>query len=137
MKIYFVISWHINGPAVIQCGMKYRNRIILRHIDLIQNTESAFLSTLVNASLTQLHLIIHESICSNQVTAVCIHMKGHVIHRSPENICQIFCQHILSRSLRSCQKQILLLQHRCHGHLQCFLPIKWQRRLYPSVLRFL
>ena len=137
MKIDLIVSRHVNGAAVIQSSVKHRNRIIFRHVDLIQNTEAAFLCTLVNASLAQLHLVIHEGICSDQVAAVCVHMERHVIHRSSKNIRQVLCQNILTSCLRSCQKQILLLQHRCHGHLQGFFSIEGQRRFYQTVLRFI
>ena len=51
MKVDPVIARNINGAAIVQSCMKDRDRIVLCHIDLIQNTEATILGTLIDAAM--------------------------------------------------------------------------------------
>ena len=133
MKINFVISRHINGTTVIQSSMENGNRIVLRHVDLIQDSKSTVLGTLVNRSLSQLHLIVHKRICADQITAVGIYMKRNIIGRAVKNICQILCQNIFSGGFRSCQKKVLSFQKSSDRHFQNIFSIKRNGRFYYSL----
>ena len=79
MQLYSGISRYINASSMIQCGMKHGYRVILCHINLIENTKTAVLCTFVNRSLSKLNFIIFKSICTYQCCTVCIHMKGNII----------------------------------------------------------
>jgi len=135
VQVDLIVSRHINGTAVVQCGMKHGNCIIFRHIDLIQNSKSAFLGALVYASLAKLHLIVLKGIGPDQVSAVGIDMERYVIHRTSENKCQILCQHIFPSCLGAGKKKILPFQYSSHSHFQGFLSIKWKGRFHKTVLR--
>ena len=124
MKFDPVIARNINGTAVIKSRMKYGYRVIFRHIDLVQDSEAAIFRTLINTSFAKLYLIVDKCICSDQITAVGIYMKGYIIRRSAENIGKIFCQDIFSCCLRTCQKQIFAPEKACNSHLQDILSIK-------------
>ena len=43
-----------------------RNRIVLCHIDLIQNTEATILGTLIDAALSEADFIVYKGIRSDQ-----------------------------------------------------------------------
>ena len=60
---------------VIKGGMKYRYRVIFRHIDLIQNPEAAIFRALINTAFAELYLIVRKRIGSDQVAAVGIYVK--------------------------------------------------------------
>ena len=137
MHIDPVISRYINTSSVVQCRMENRNRIILCHIDLVQDSESAILGAAVYTSLPKLYLIIYKSICADQIPAVCIYMKGYIINRSSEDPCKVFCQNILSCSLSSCKEKVFALEHRSNPHFQHFSSVKGHIRLGNSVFLFL
>ena len=96
MKVDPVIARNINGAAIVQSCMKDRDRIVLCHIDLIQNTEATILGTLIDAALSEADFIVYKGIRSDQVSAVCIDMERYIINRTAKSICQIFCQDIFS-----------------------------------------
>ena len=128
MQINLIVPGHVNTPSVIQRGMKNGDCIIFRHIDLIQNTESPILRTLIDTSLSQLHLVIHKSVRPDQFRTSCIYMEGNIVGRSSEDPGQILRQHIFSRSLGAGQQKIFSLQKSRYGHLQDFPSIKRHRR---------
>ena len=94
MKVDPVIARNINGATIVQSCMKDRDRIVLCHIDLIQNTEATILGTLIDAALSEADFIVYKGIRSDQVSAVCIDMERYIINRAAKSICQIFCQDI-------------------------------------------
>ena len=66
MKVDPVIARNINGAAIVQSCMKDRDRIVLCHIDLIQNTEATILGTLIDAALSEADFIVYKGIRSDQ-----------------------------------------------------------------------
>ena len=118
MKIDPVIARNINRAAMIQSCMKDRDCIVLRHVDLIQNTETAILGTLIDAALSEADFIVHKGIRPDQISAVCIDMEGYIIDRAAKSIGQIFCQDIFSCGLRARKKKIFPFQKSCNGHFQ-------------------
>ena len=75
VEIDSVIPRNINGATVIKGGMKYRYRVIFRHIDLIQNPEAAIFRALINTAFAELYLIVRKRIGSDQVATVGIYVK--------------------------------------------------------------
>ena len=65
MKVDPVIARNINGAAIVQSCMKDRDRIVLCHIDLIQNTEATILGTLIDAPFSEADFIVYKGIRSD------------------------------------------------------------------------
>ena len=124
MKVDPVIARNINGAAIVQSCMKDRDRIVLCHIDLIQNTEATILGTLIDAPFSEADFIVYKGIRSDQVSAVCIDMERYIVNRAAKSICQIFCQDIFSRGLWACKKKIFSFQKSCNGHFQDFFSVE-------------
>ena len=113
--------------------MKHTGCIIFCHIDLIEDTKSAFFRTAVHTSFSELYFIISEGVRSNQGTAVGIYIKRNIIGGSSKHPGQIFRQNIFTGSLSSCEQQIRPLEQRRHGHLQNFFPIERNLRFRDPV----
>ena len=138
MKVYLVISRHIDGTAVVQCRMKHRNCVVFCHIDLVQDTESAIFCTAVDTSLAKLHFVVLKSIRSDQITTVGIYVKRYIVRRTVKNICQVLGTDILAGRCRSGQEQVLTLEDGCDRHLQDLLSIeRYGRFRDPSCCFFL
>ena len=133
MKLNPLISRHIDHPPIVEGSMEHTGCIIFRHIDLIEDTKSAFFRTAVHTSLSKLHFIVSEGIRSDQGTAVRIYIKGNIVGRSSKHPCQVFRQNIFTRCLAACEQQIGTLEQRRHGHLQNFFPIERNLRFRDPV----
>ena len=134
MKRNFIVARHIDDAAVVERGVKNTDRIVFRHVDLIENTKTAFLCTAVNAAFPECDLLVLERICSDQLGASCVYMEGNVVRRSSENIRQCLCQHVFSRCLLAGQQQIFALQQRGNCHLQNLFSEKRDFRRAHAVL---
>ena len=134
MKRNFIVARHIDDTAVVERRVKNTDRIVFRHVDLIENTKAAFLGTAVNAALPECDLLVLERIGSDQLGTSRIYMEGNVVRRSSENVRQCLRQHIFSRCLFAGQQQIFALQKRGNRHLQNLFSKKRDFRRAHAVL---
>ena len=92
--------------------MKHRDRVVFRHIDLIEHAEPTVLRRKRDGTAAQPHLAAGEGVGADEHTAVGVHMERGGEHRAREEPCKVVRKNVLARRLSACEQEILPLQQR-------------------------
>ena len=91
--------------------MQYGQRLVFRHIDLVEHAEAAVLCAEVYRPRAEAHLAALEGIHTNEARGVHIHMEGNITRRTAEDLRKVFRQHVFARGLAAGEQQILPAQN--------------------------
>ena len=105
-----LIARHINDPPEIQHTVQHRQRLILRHVDLIQYRKAAVPGRQPHRPRLEHHPAAVKAVCSDEIGGIHAHVKGNIPGRPAEEGRQILTKHILASGLGAGQQQILSCQ---------------------------
>ena len=91
--------------------MQNRQRLVFRHVDLVQNAEAAIARAEIDRAGTEGHLSVFKGIHADEACRVHIHMEGHIPAGARKDLRQIFREHIFARGLAAGEQQIFSAQN--------------------------
>ena len=115
--------------------MKHRDRVVFRHIDLIEHAEPTVLRRKRDGTAAQPHLAAGEGVGADEHTAVGIHMERGGEHRAREEPCKVVRKDVLARRLSACEQEILPLQQRGDRRIEHLFADKLHHRARNASLR--
>ena len=87
--------------------MEHGKRLVFRHVDLVQNAETAVFRTLIYGAVAKGYLPVLKGVCSDQGGRVGIQIKRNIPLGPTENGGKVFCQNVFARGLGTHKEQIL------------------------------
>ena len=115
--------------------MKHRDRVVFRHIDLIEHAEPTVLRRKRDGTAAQPHLAAGEGVGADEHTAVGVHMERGGEHRAREEPCKVVRKNVLARRLSACEQEILPLQQRGDRRIEHLFADKLHHRARNASLR--
>ena len=103
--------------------MEDGQRLVLRHVDLVQNTEAPVLGATADGARPELDLPVGKGVHAHQPRGVQIHMEGDVPGGAAKGCGQIFRQHVLASGLSPGEEQILPTQQCGDGLFPYLTPV--------------
>ena len=95
--------------------MEDGQRLVFRHIHLVQDAEAAHPRALAHRAFPEADLAPLQRIGADEGRRIHVDVHGNVPHRAAEQGGQILRQHVFAGGLGACEKQILSAQHRRRG----------------------
>ena len=102
-----VIAGDVDDPAEVQRRVQDRKRLVLRHIDLVQDAEAARLRALGDGPLAQDDLAAAEGVGADQGGRVGVQVEGDVPLRARKHRREVLGQDVFPGGLRADEKNIL------------------------------
>ncbi|MPN02724.1 hypothetical protein SDC9_149940 [bioreactor metagenome] len=105
-----VVTRHVNAAAEVQRGVEHGQRLVFRHIDLIQNAESSLQRAAGDGPMAQGDLASGEGIRPDQRGRVGVDIERHVPLGTAKQSGEVFRQIVLAGGLGAHQQQMLPAQ---------------------------
>ena len=106
MQLQPLIARYIDDPPVIQHTVQHRQRLVLRHVDLVEHREAAVFTREVDRPRFEHDPTSIEAVRPDHRRRIHPHMEGHIPHRALKQRRQILAEDVLARRLRPRQQQI-------------------------------
>ena len=84
--------------------MQYRQGLVFRHVNLVQDAEAAVFRALIDGAGTELYLSVFERVHADKTRSVHVDVEGNVPGRTAEHCGQVFRQDVFSGSLSANQQ---------------------------------
>ena len=128
VKLDALIAGNIDDAAEVQRGMQHRQRLVLRHVHLVQHAEAAQTGALADGALPEHHLAVLQGVRADQGRGVHVHIHGHIPVGTAEHGGKVLRQHVLAGGLGACQQQMLAAQQRRRRALPDLLAVVQKAR---------
>ena len=123
MQLQPLIARHIDDPPVIQHTVQHRQRLVLRHVDLVEHREAAVFTREIDRPRLEHNSTPIEAVRPDHRRRIHPHMEGQVPHRALKQRRQVLAEDVLARRFRPRQQQILPAEKRRDRRLPDFPPV--------------
>ena len=118
-----VIARQVDGPAMVERRVQHGQRLVFRHVDLVEHGKAAVLGAERNRAGAEDDLVTVKGIGAQQIGRVGADVKADVPARTAEGRREIFGKDVFAGGLRPGQQQVFPAQQGRQSRLPHVLTI--------------